>query len=507
MAALHAVPGGPNPGRRTGEPVAVPSPDPAVPAPVDLAARRTAVLFVLALAAVRVGALVAARTDLYVDEAQYWTWSQALDWGYFSKPPLIALVIRATTALFGDGEAAVRLAAPLFHAATALLVGRLGDRLYGGRVGALAAVLYALMPAVALSSTLISTDVPLLTFWTIGLLAAVRHGQTGGLGSALALGAAVAVGLNAKFAMGYLVPMVLLAYALDPALRRRLAGWRLWTGLALGVAGLVPNLIWQAAHDFVTFHHTGDNARWGRHGLDPLGALEFVGTQFGVFGPIPLALLGLATVGRLRTARPAADRFLLATSVPVLAALTAQALISEANANWAATAYPAATVLAAALLAAPARSAWRRATLAVGAVVSVALAIGPAVAPELRLPGIGRPYERLLGWTAYAEAIAAAARESGARTIVANRRADAAGLIYHLRDSGLAIAVPVEPGHPPRDHFQMTRPFSVALPAPGLEIGGGEPPPGTAPAGPETMLPVSRGVAKSGGVTLRPITW
>ena len=28
--------------------------------------------------------------DLYVDEVQYWTWSQALAWGYFSKPPVIA---------------------------------------------------------------------------------------------------------------------------------------------------------------------------------------------------------------------------------------------------------------------------------------------------------------------------------------------------------------------------------------------------------------------------------
>jgi hypothetical protein len=28
--------------------------------------------------------------DLDVDEAYYWGWAQALDWGYYSKPPLIA---------------------------------------------------------------------------------------------------------------------------------------------------------------------------------------------------------------------------------------------------------------------------------------------------------------------------------------------------------------------------------------------------------------------------------
>ena len=34
------------------------------------------------------------RTDLFVDEAQYWLWGQDLAFGYYSKPPLIGWVIR-----------------------------------------------------------------------------------------------------------------------------------------------------------------------------------------------------------------------------------------------------------------------------------------------------------------------------------------------------------------------------------------------------------------------------
>ena len=26
---------------------------------------------------------------VFFDEAQYWTWSQSFEWGYFSKPPLL----------------------------------------------------------------------------------------------------------------------------------------------------------------------------------------------------------------------------------------------------------------------------------------------------------------------------------------------------------------------------------------------------------------------------------
>ena len=32
--------------------------------------------------------------NLYADEAQYWRWGDTLDWGYYSKPPMIAWVMK-----------------------------------------------------------------------------------------------------------------------------------------------------------------------------------------------------------------------------------------------------------------------------------------------------------------------------------------------------------------------------------------------------------------------------
>ena len=46
--------------------------------------------------------------SLYVDEAQYWTWAQHLDWGYFSKPPGVAALTWLSTVLFGDGLVGVK---------------------------------------------------------------------------------------------------------------------------------------------------------------------------------------------------------------------------------------------------------------------------------------------------------------------------------------------------------------------------------------------------------------
>ena len=103
-------------------------PDASEPAPW-----RLILVAVGALTAVRVLALFLSPLELYPDESQYWAWSRHLDWGYFSKPPMIAWLIAATTALLGEGEAAVRLSAPLLHGAAALAVAAAAARLYDGR--------------------------------------------------------------------------------------------------------------------------------------------------------------------------------------------------------------------------------------------------------------------------------------------------------------------------------------------------------------------------------------
>ncbi|WP_181708593.1 ArnT family glycosyltransferase [Chthonobacter rhizosphaerae] len=472
----------------------------------DLA--RALLLAVVAIGALRVAALLVNRTDLYFDEAQYWTWSQALDWGYYSKPPLIALLIRITTNLFGDAEWAVRLSSPILHTLTALTLHHLGSRLHGPLVGAWSALTFATLPAVSLSATLVSTDVPLLLFWATGLVAAVRLIDRGDGWAAAGLAGSVALGLNAKYPMLLLPALVGAFLLLTPALRGRLRSPVVWAGLVGGLLGLVPNAIWQAQNDFVTLMHTRDNAKWTGALFHPGAALEFFGAQFGVFGPILFAGLIAATAGLWRTDRPLADRFLIATSVPIVLAFTAQGLISRANANWAATAYPGATVLVVALLAS--RPRLFRASLGLHGVVAALLLVGPAFAPELRLPGGARPFERVLGWRDFALAAERAARETGARTLILDRRSDVAAALYYLRDSDLAIAVERDWSRPPLDHYEMTRPFSTDLPAPGLLVtapGRTVALEGARPAGEPVTLQVSRGVAKGLALTGTPLAW
>jgi len=80
------------------------------------------VLILGGLLTLRVILLFLAPWGLHGDEAQYWAWSQEPAFGYFSKPPMIAWVIGATTSIFGDAEWAIRLSAPFLHIATSIMI-------------------------------------------------------------------------------------------------------------------------------------------------------------------------------------------------------------------------------------------------------------------------------------------------------------------------------------------------------------------------------------------------
>jgi len=69
---------------------------------------RLSALCIFALLVLR--AFMAAQLPLSADEAYYWLWSLHPAAGYFDHPPMIAWLIRAGTALFGDTPFGVRFA-------------------------------------------------------------------------------------------------------------------------------------------------------------------------------------------------------------------------------------------------------------------------------------------------------------------------------------------------------------------------------------------------------------
>ena len=426
------------------------------------------------LLAVRLAALKLNATDLFFDEAQYWSWSLEPAFGYYSKPPLIAWVIGAATAICGSGEFCIRLPSPLVHTATALVVFMIGRRLYSTSVGLWSALGFATLPGISLSAGIISTDMPLLLCWALALWAYIELLEREDWWPAAVLGIAIGLGLNAKYAMVFFPVSLLIHVALTPSARRLLTDARLYVALVLGALLIAPNLMWNLANSFATFAHTADNARWGGALLNIGKGLEFFGAQFGVFGPILFAALGWVTWQAWRTGLPQQDRLLLAFTLPVLLIITAQGFVSRAHANWAATAYVSGAVLVTAALMRTSRRGWLSASLALHVLLVGLIGLATWQAGQFRLPFGGDPFARTLGWRALAGETRAAldeARRQGRpfAAVITEDRAVTAELLYYMRDEPTPVLA-WRGGGRPHDHYELTRPYDVRAPEPVLLV-------------------------------------
>jgi 4-amino-4-deoxy-L-arabinose transferase-like glycosyltransferase len=417
-----------------------------------------AAIAVALVTVIRVLYLAGERFPLYGDEAQYWAWSTELDWGYYSKPPMIAWLIRATTSLVGVREMGVRLSAPLLHAGTAMLLLAIGTRLFNARVGAWTAVVYATLPAVSLASMVMSTDTPLLFFWALALLCYLRALEEDRWADWLGMGAAIGFGLLSKYAMGFFVLSIGLHLLSSAEGRRRLASPKLWAGLAVGFMILAPNLIWNLNNGAVTFKHTGDNANLAGPLFHPAKLGDFLGGQFGVFGPILFAFLLILVLGHAKTVwRDDRQRLLVCFILPHFLPIMVIALLSRANANWAAAIYIAATPL---VVAWALDSALRRKLL----IASVALHVmvaglayhlhGLANLTGVALTRKTDPYNRVLGFDQAGFAVAHLLRQMPGAVLMTEDRMLFALMAFYVQPR--PIQVQWNGNGRIDEHFKMT---------------------------------------------------
>jgi len=403
------------------------------------------VLLLAALTALRIYVLKASPIDLNFDEAQYWSWSRTFEWGYFTKPPMVAWAIAATTALFGDAEWAVRLAAPLAHAVTATFCFLIGRAMFGGWAGFWAGFAWLTIPGVFFSSNIISTDVFLLPCWAFGLYAFWRLINSRAWIWAIAVGVAIGLGLQAKYAMFYFPAcMVLAALWVKPA-RDALTDWR-WVPIALvALALFAPNIIWNFQNGFVTATHTAENLDVNPTRLFNIDELaEFLIGQMLVIGPLIFAaLIGLFwRAGRRAGTLSDEDKVLLAFTLPALAVVTTIAFVTRANANWAVVSFVGAIVWVAGRLAAD--KAGRR---WLAGAVALNIAFGAAVVAAPFAPEFSAQFKNVrasLRWeeTAREIALRAAGQPGDApfTAVLVDDRATYFALAYYWREARRAGA-------------------------------------------------------------------
>jgi 4-amino-4-deoxy-L-arabinose transferase-like glycosyltransferase len=421
------------------------------------------------LLAFRLLALYASKVDLVMDEAQYWTWSRDVDFGYFSKPPMIAWVIRAMAETCGLSEACTRAASPILYTLTSGLLFVIARTLFDARAAFWTAVIFATLPGVSYASALITTDAPLIFLWTLMMFFWVMLVKRKSMGFAILLGVAIGMGLLAKQAMIYAVLCIACHAIVSREAREALKGGRAIVAGLIAVALFSPNIVWNSEHGWPTAKHTGDNMGWRPPYVHPLAALEFIGAQFALFGPILFAVLvraGIRHVGRPDDTR---KTLLLCFSLPILLTLVLQALLSRAHGNWAATAYPAATVFVTAIL----LEHGRRVLLGISMALHIAVAAAIGIAPAFARTWL--PFEQLtflrssIAWEETADAVRKLLSEGRYGAVVVDTRDLTAELLYYMRDVDTPLYAwkrKPEPHH----HYQMTRPFVAGVPEPVLLV-------------------------------------
>lgn len=397
---------------------------------------RLALLTILAVTLWRVVMLYFNTTDLFVDEAQYWFWGQNLDFGYYSKPPMIAWVVRLFNALAGsDSTFWIRLSAPLFHMATALVLMRASRRIAGPEIEPWVGVTFTTLPAVSLSSTLVSTDTIQILFVSIAIWAFFGLNKRASATEALILGISLGLAFLTKYSVLFMLPGVAVAMVTLTSAR---VAWR--DVIIAAIAGAIvvsPNLLWNLSHDIATVRHTEAIAHWDGGGKDAgilfhlRSGLEFLAAQFGVVGPVIFFAMLWATWRMFRGASSALEKKLIWLSVPIVALITMQALFAKAYANWAVTAYSAGTILAVWMLKDTKRG--LTTSLIINGIPAILLPILTVFAGDLKLPNGELVMKRYVGRSAISLKVADVAGQAHLDTIVADNRDILADLFYTLK--------------------------------------------------------------------------
>ncbi len=312
--------------------------------------------------------LVAAVTlPILDDEAYYWVWSRHLQWGYLDHPPAVALLVAASTQVLGHAPWALRVPSLLLAMATAGVVFRLTEDLFGPEAAWRSQWLFHAVPLFFAGGVLVSPDAPAIFLWAVATWAAWRALR--GEGRAWwVVGLAVGLGLQSKYSVAFWVPSAAL-------LALRQAGGRtprLYAAAGLALLLFLPNLLWNAQHHWQAFRFVVERSSWVRAGY--LGNLAL--SAGGVLLYLSPLLAVLLLVAPWRGSDPA-HRFLQLFCLPTLLASVVAAVAGKFKPHYIA---PVALLGVVALAAwdSPRANRWRVFAAVVGAMQSAAL-LGLAV--------------------------------------------------------------------------------------------------------------------------------
>ncbi len=191
--------------------------------------------------------------ELLPEETYYWNYARHLDYGYLDHPPMVAWLISAGTAVFGDTEFGVRSGALCCGVITAFFTYRLTRNLYGEASALVAVVLVQALPFFFLAGMLMTPDAPLTAAWAAALYFLERALIAERPGGWWRAGVCVGLGLLSKYTISLLGLSAFAFMLLDARARSWLRRWQPYGAALLALAVFSPVIVWNAQHEWASF--------------------------------------------------------------------------------------------------------------------------------------------------------------------------------------------------------------------------------------------------------------
>lgn len=192
----------------------------------------------------------AAYTELSDNEAYFWVLSQHFQWGYFAHPPLLAWLIGASTAIFGDSEGGVRLLVVLLQPVYLYLFwATIRPAKSTKRLAVLYFMLCFALPLLQLYGVLATPSAPLLLTTALVLYSYKKFLREGAksLIWAVAMGFSAGLMVYANYYGGLVMVFILLSNV------RLFINYRVYVGGVVAVLVMLPHILWLSEHTWTAF--------------------------------------------------------------------------------------------------------------------------------------------------------------------------------------------------------------------------------------------------------------
>ena len=409
------------------------------------------VLFLIASSA-RLTALLFTNFDLFGDEAQYWLWSEDLDFGYYSKPPFLSWAIAVWASVFGNSFIALKTLPFVMYFFTSFVIYFVSLEIYRNKkLATITCFSFYLIPAVSVSSFLLSTDVMLVFFWSICLLVLLKIKKNPSKLNFLLLGIFLGLAFLVKYAAIYFILCLIILVIFDEEYKKifNIKNKLFYIFPITTTFVVFPNIVWNFNNAWITLSHTSDNAGLDRASINIMGGIEFLLSQALMLGPI-LVLFFLFSFKKNKINFE--NVFLIIFSLPIFIVVFVESVLVRANANWAAVGLVSVLIF---LITHAHNYSKHILNLTNFLNFTVCLVFCYLIGTTSNF----QAFDRINGISSFASFLYIGPLSSTKHLIVQDRLLYSS-LSYYLKDSEKIILTPYVPGSVYSSHFQINKPLN-----------------------------------------------